>query len=213
MKNSGNVSRSGGPAMRKVRGFTLLELLLASVLLALLMVGVMSVITHVVQPAEAVAQQGAARSKIDSAQAFADLLRDDLQQASVIDEVGARAIAFTGLCGLDPVTSERAQRPVRVRYFIEEVDGTAWVFRSEQALHGEAKRDARRALVCTGVTRFDLIAPQRDALQEGEAGDDAERPSDAVWRLRVWGGGDDDEQPTVDRQVVLSRSVKRSKPR
>ncbi|MFN3166629.1 MAG: prepilin-type N-terminal cleavage/methylation domain-containing protein [Phycisphaeraceae bacterium] len=197
--------------MRKTHGFTLLELLLASVLLAVLMVGVLSVITNVVQPAEAAAQQGEARNKIDSAQAFADLLREDIEHASVIDEVGARSIAFIGHCGFDPVTNERAQRPVRVRYFIEDVDGVPWVFRSEQPLDTEAKRDARRALVGAGVTRFELIAPQRDALQEGEADDDAERPSDAVWRLRVW--GDDEQTPAVDRQVVLSRSVKRSKPR
>jgi len=193
---------------RRARGFTLLELLLASVLLAVLMVGVMSVITNVVQPAEAVAKQQAARDTAEPAALLADLLREELLHARTIDESTVQSIAFTGFGGLDPVTHERVQRPVRVRFFIEDIDGRSWVMRSEQRLDGEEQPGARRSLVCAGVTRFELIAPERETKpSQPDAEEAPNQPSDAVWRLRVW--SDDRATPTVERRLVLSKSLKR----
>jgi hypothetical protein len=182
--------------------------LLASVLLAVLMVGVMSVITNVVQPAEAVAQQDAARDTADPAALLADLLCEELLHARAIDASTAQSIAFTGFGGLDPVTHERVQRPVRVRVFIEDIDGRPWVMRSEQRLDGEEQTGARRSLVCSGVTRFELMAPERETNQpQPDAEEAPNQPSDAVWRLRVW--SDDRATPTVERRLVLSKSLKR----
>ena len=150
----------------KQRAFTLIEMLLASVLATTLMVGVLSILPRL-QPAEAARYSGDDRSSrkptFDGMEECIALLRDDLRHADEFDFAQDGQVTLVGYCGLDRVSRQRTHRPVRVTYLVATVNGRDWLVRRQSALDVLSNDHVQWDLVLSGVTRFEL------APAEGEA--------------------------------------------
>src|SRR5437762_1519029 len=105
--------------MTRRRGFTLIEMLLATVLAALLMGGVLAVAAGLSRDRRRMEAHTAA----EHSPLAADLLRRDLANAVALlnSSVGASAgdIEMLGYSGIDPVTLRPNGRLVRVVYHID----------------------------------------------------------------------------------------------
>ena len=211
--------------MRRHGGFTLLELMLASVLMVMLMVGVLGVVASVVRPTQALARdQGssvdvAGDATIDESVAW--LLQEDLLQAVRIER-GSGGLVLISYGGLDPRTHERTQRPVRVVYQTLLIGDRPWLVRVEEGLDDEAAERVRVDWVAGGVTRIELLPPptkhredprkvlpsNNQVVKVNEITEpDIESLRDELWQLRLW--VNDDEQPTIERAVVLQGGLSR----
>ncbi len=142
------------------RGFTLLELLLATVLSVMLMLGVLAVVTDLSTVPETVAsrEDRSAAPQTQTLDAWVRLLRGDLAHAIHIDAASASRIEMLGSGALDERGRSRTHRPVKVSYFLETLDGQQWLVRRQIAQDSLAVRAIQRDLLCRGVQRFELIA-------------------------------------------------------
>lgn len=147
--------------MSNARAFTLLELLLATALTAVLMVGVLAVVANLGAP-EAAAGHVPDRERNRALEACLDLLREDLAHAVAVDASQANALTLVGYAALDDRARERTHRPVRVRYGLERIDGRAWLVRRQDALDVKTNETVQRDLVCCGFTGFQLIEDRYD---------------------------------------------------
>lgn len=181
-------------------GFTLLELLLATMLSTVLMIGVLAVVSDLgasglgagdalAKSADAGGESGAA---VDQAalEAWVRLLRDDLAHAGYVDVAQENAVTLVGLAALEGPGRRLTHRPVRVEYRVEMVKERAWVVRRQESLDVLTNQSVQRDLACGGVRRFVL---ERGSLDS--KGD--------VWRLKAWAG--DGAAPTWDHRVMLAR--------
>lgn len=198
------------------RGFTLIEMLLATVLTSVLMLGVLAVIISVSAPIKAAGgdepEVVAARNDVE---AIVRAMKADLTQARTLEAEGGE-LRLMSYGGLDTQTCDRTQRPVRIRYLVRTLAGRSWLMREERALDGEVVQAIRTQLVAEGVTRIELQPPAdmpvggvgsrtaRAATESGEQ-DEPELPVDGLWRLRVW--LDAMQGPAVDRPIVMRRSL------
>lgn len=213
--------------MIRARAFTIIELLLATVLSTVLMIGVLAVITRLGAPDSAAAsstgRHGDSPSTVASEviEPLMSLLREDLGLARVMEAAKPNEIALEGYAGLDGQSHERTHRPVRVHYRIEFIDGRPWLVRRQAALDVLTNQNIQRDLVCSGVTRIELttittetgdsdaaakhkvagkrISPAADAAARNAPGE--RHRGGALWRLRVW--IDDGETPAHDRIVAV----------
>ncbi|WP_428388001.1 prepilin-type N-terminal cleavage/methylation domain-containing protein [Mucisphaera sp.] len=97
------------------RGFTLLELLLASTLITLILLAVATILTRfAVDPT-----LPASTDRPAQLEAVFDLLERDLAMADVIRWESDGSLVLEGLVGLDGVTRERRDLPARVRYVLD----------------------------------------------------------------------------------------------
>ena len=186
--------------MRNARAFTLLELLMATVLMSLLMVGVLAVVATLGKAEIASGGQMHASVALpaEAMDAMVNLLREDLSQAGDV-AVQANELTLTGYTALGGAARESTHRPAEVAYKLEDVDGRRWLIRRQAALDVLTNRNVQRDLVCCGVTRFCLTrVAGTDRGQEPAAG--ARRAGSGVWRLQVWTDGR--EEPTGDRVVA-----------
>lgn len=198
-------------------GFTLIELMLATTLTVMLMVGVMSVIASINKPLPALKGEGEALAIGDAGDAVVAVIQADLSQAVRAQATKSGGLELLSYAGIDAQTHGRTQRPVLIRYAVREVDGLAWLIREQQALDRMSTSPFRRELVASGFSRIELLAPpQWVPVSERE---DAERnpthnsasphedspPVEGLWRLRLWSPGA--RQPWVDRQLLLRRDL------
>ena len=193
--------------MRKRSGFTLIEMLLATVLTSVLMVGVLAVITRVSRPISTPIHEASLTSISIGTDAVFRVVTADLTQAREVEFDGSE-IALTGFGGLDPVTKERSQRPVRVRYRVQQVADQSWLVREERLLD-EGSQVVTIELVAPGVSRIALEPPAlqfTDGMADPgrQVDGDFELPMDGRWRLRLWMEG---EQDVIDRPVILQRGL------
>lgn len=203
--------------MCKTRGFTLLELLLASVLMAVLMVGVMSVIANVVRPAASLSESRDSESPDEEAQAWVRVMHDDLRQARTIQTQGGEVVVMNN-GGIDPLTQQRTHRPVIIRYAIKKVGERSCLVRYEQSLDTREVMPERRELVGIGVTRLELVPPAEFLLEPdaspqsvtkknlAEEEKKIEPPIDGLWTLKLW--TDLSDRPTIERGLAIRRSLK-----
>ena len=163
-------------------GFTLLELLLASALTTLLMVGVLGIVAQVGlparQPSDAASPDAAspdaasrdAASRDAALRGFADVLRLDLEHAASIDVTKPNRVELLGYGSLDAETRRRTHRPVRIVYHIARIGDRRWLLREQRRLDVPTNRNVQRDLVAAGVRGFELshvpLTPDRLA---GEA--------------------------------------------
>jgi len=159
------------------RGFTLLELLLASALTVLLMVGILSVIGSLGSSAVADTRgEGGDVSRTDMPD-WMDLLRDDVTHA---DEMapGESSLTIYGHAGLSDADRSTTHRPVKIEYRVEQIAGRRWLVRYETALDEMTNRNVRRDLVAGDVGGFALT--QRVVVVDSPGGDGLSPEAHAV---------------------------------
>jgi hypothetical protein len=183
-------------AMNNPRGFTLVELLLATVLATILMIGVLAVITNL--GARGIVADGGRSleglSESQAEEACVRLLREDLDQAISADATKSNVLRLSGYGALDARGREWTHRPVNVVYAIEEIDGRPWLTRRQEAMDVLVQNNVQRDLVCS-VVRFELAKTppaNKDAPGEGRR----------AWRLRLW--TTDGAEPSFDRFVTIA---------
>jgi prepilin-type N-terminal cleavage/methylation domain-containing protein len=142
------------------RGFTFVELLMATALLALLMVGVLAVVVAVAKPVTATDAKPDAALQV--VQTWGSLLRDDLDQAVGADVTKPDELTMLGYSSLQTSDRRRVHRPVLITYRFEEVDGRKWLVRRQAALDMLNVHNVQRDLVCQWDGRFEL-QPTGDA--------------------------------------------------
>ena len=153
-------------------GFTLLELLLASALTTLLMVGVLGIVAQVGLPARQPSDAASpdAASGDASLRGFADILRLDLEHAASIDVTKPNRVELLGYGSLDAETRRRTHRPVRIVYHIARIGDRRWLLREQRRLDVLTNRNVQRDLIAAGIRGFELshvpLTPDRIA---GEA--------------------------------------------
>lgn len=149
--------------MRRSRGFTMLELLLASVLMMVLMIGVLGVIARLGGTSRA---DGAQRQGSREADSFADaqlidglvrLLEKDLIHASSIEMIGESEISLVGYAAIDMTRHSLIHRPVAVTYHLEEIDGQTWMIRRQAFFDELTNQGVRIDLVGAGIRKFKLL--------------------------------------------------------
>jgi hypothetical protein len=159
-----------------VRAFTLLELLLATALTALLMIGVLAVVADLGAP-EAAAGPVPGREEARAFEACLDLLHEDLTHAVAVNASKANELTLVGYASLDGCGRERTHRPVRVRYTLEQIDGRSWLVRRQDALDVRTSENLQRDLVCCGFRGFQLLQ-DRYAWGLDEEASEGEAPAD-----------------------------------
>lgn len=150
--------------MSRRPGFTLVELLLATTLSTLLLIGVMAVVTGLSSSAGFERSVGATGHATDPAvvDSWLRLLREDFENARRIELLSDTELEVVGYAALDPQSGERTHRPVRVVYAIERVGGRDWVVRRQTALDVLTNKATTGALVCGGLSRFNFIREQQE---------------------------------------------------
>jgi prepilin-type N-terminal cleavage/methylation domain-containing protein len=186
-----------------MKGFTLLEMLLATALMSVLMVGVLAVISTL-EPASGVNGLALAEGSlpVEAFDAWVTLLREDLSHSRDA-RLKENLFELSGYLGLDARNRQRTHHPARVEYRLEKLGGRQWLVRVQTALDEATNENVRRDLVCCGVTRFAITRvsnthsePMDGALSVPRNWQDV----GGVWRLCVW--TDDREQPGYDRLMI-----------
>jgi len=147
--------------MTNARAFTLLELLVATALSTLLIIGLMSVITSVAQTqAQSDPLEVDAGAALDAraVEAWVALLREDLNHASATDVRVPNQLTLMGYAALEGAMRRTTHRPVQVRYRFESIGGRTWMVRRQRAMDVLTSENEQRDLVFAGATRFQLIA-------------------------------------------------------
>jgi hypothetical protein len=159
--------RPGRADVARNNGFTLLELLLATVLSVLLMVGVLAVVADMRMPdgspVLASEPQREAPAGAAAVEAWVDVLRQDLQHATAVQTAGENELVLMTYSALDRISREQTHRPVFVQYRIEELEGRRWLVRRQAALDLLTNQHIQRDLVCCGVDRFSMLERVRSA--------------------------------------------------
>lgn len=139
------------------RGFTIVELLVASALAALLMVGVLRVAASIrLDPVKSSSQD----AWLDR---FVDLLRWDLSHARTISRKGGR-FTLTGYGFLHQADEDQpddadiasAHRPVSIEYFVAAEEDIGWLIRRQTNLDELTNQSISASLVCGNVVGFEL---------------------------------------------------------
>lgn len=144
------------------RGFTLLEMLLATALTAVLVGGVMAVVTSVARPLPGNAASRAGLSQELPIESVLAMVRDDLRNARALQMSDDGVLTMAGNMAINATAREQTHRPAVVTYKIEQIGGRHWLVRSQSRLDTLTNEPTQYDLVCAGVRGFDL-------LRDGEA--------------------------------------------
>jgi hypothetical protein len=200
--------------MTASRGFTLLELLLATVLSVMLMLGVLAVVTDLSTDPATIpsrSQTDAARQR-QTLDAWVRLLRGDLTHAIQVRADTASRVEMLGSGALDERGRSRTHRPVKVSYSLVTLDGQRWLIRRQTAQDSLVAHATQRDLICRGVRRFELVAegaapttlqevqPVAEPVTPGEGS----TPEDPVDRRPV---APEERSPENARQDESSREI------
>jgi prepilin-type N-terminal cleavage/methylation domain-containing protein len=183
--------------MRTRPGFTLLELLLATVLSVVLMMGVLAVLTDLSTDSQTFQASPSSEPAVQGRvlEALAELLRGDLSHAQSIEATEPNEILLRGSGALDNRARSRTHRPVEVRYELREIDGRQWLLRRQRALDVLSNRNVQRDLVCTGIRKFELVAQGGVALSGAQGPAETTRDERGVPVPSGVGGGGSARKP------------------
>ena len=132
------------------RAFTILELLAATALTALLMAAVLHVVGAIGASRAALARHaGAGAWQAD----LLDLVRRDMTNASKVT-FRADGMTLTSHAALDAGTREFQHEPVTVVYGLSVIDGRSWLVRRQSPREGLSHAPAWAELICPDVTGF-----------------------------------------------------------
>lgn len=197
-------------------GFTLLELLLASALTTMLMVGVLGLVSQIGLPAE---ESADAISRDAAVEGFAEMLRADLEHAVAVDATDENHVELLGYAALDDEARSRSHRPVRIVYRFDEIRGRSWLVREQHLLDVLTNRNMQRDLVAAGVSSFaldaDVFRPahngqlERPAAGTGGAGRAAEDSDAATTDAGVTGTATAAETASAGEQAVVGEAAQK----
>ncbi|MHB1156177.1 MAG: prepilin-type N-terminal cleavage/methylation domain-containing protein [Phycisphaerales bacterium] len=166
--------------MKRMDGFTMLELLMALALSAMLMIGVMAVIAQLgagsVRQASADAQPGAALPGAGAMELMARLMGEDIGQAERVDATRPSQLELIGYCGLDDRGRGRLHRPVDVVYRLEQINGRTWLVRRQMLRDVLTNQNIQRDLVCGDVTGFAISPAKKWGVVQPRFGGGSNRP-------------------------------------
>jgi type II secretory pathway component PulJ len=134
-------------------GFTLMELLAANVLAALLMVAVFGVLGSLGRSEAATTAIDQARTASAEREAMVRLIERDLVNAARV-MVGVDRILIQGHGSLERSSLAMNNLPVTVDYQINEAGGRRWLVRGQQSRLADRSRWSE--LVCPDVERIEL---------------------------------------------------------
>src|SRR5258706_3841860 len=154
-------------------GFTLVEMLLATTLAAILMGGVLTATAALARDR----RRMEARTAIDPSTGVMDIIRRDLANgAAIVGAVELNGFELVGFGGIDAKTFAANQRLVRVQYHVVRSGHGAGVLVREQSYLDDAIRPDRWIeVVAAGVIKVGLTAISDDADPVHLGDDVAER--------------------------------------
>ena len=136
-------------------GFTLLELLLAAALSAVLMVGVLGVVAR----SDGLIVSEPQLHQTDAAfERFSSLLAEDLQHASTVNASRTNRLRLTGPAGLNRSDRRRSHGWVEVVYSLETLAGERWIVRRQADLTDLTSDHMQVDLVYRGVANWSVRA-------------------------------------------------------
>ncbi len=139
------------------RGFTLLELLAASALSAILMVVLLQVIGSLARSRLVLEQDGVERTPWQAD--LVENLRWDLLNAEEATAERGRVV-LVGHGSLDRATLAPGHRPVTVVYALERLGGRSWLVRRQSPRGGLTNERGWSELLCPDVTAFSVESVQ-----------------------------------------------------
>jgi len=139
---------------RAKRAFTLIELMAASVLTALLMIVVFHIVGSMARR-QAVLERQERTSGGGWPDGVVELIRSDLQQTRAFAS-SENQWTLTGSCSIDPVALESDPQPVTVTYAVESLGGRSWLVRQQARRGSRATENRWPELVCADVASFEL---------------------------------------------------------
>lgn len=158
------------------RGFTLVEMLVASALAAALMLAVMQIIGAIGRSRQALARsEGEAPWRAE----LLDTLRWDLANASEARFRRNRLI-LVGHAALDGRTLAPKHEPAQVMYDVTTLAGRNWLVRRQSPRPGFARGGRSMELLCPDVTAF-IAEPLQN--RGGRSADDATVPDRIALRV------------------------------
>ncbi|MFA7236021.1 MAG: prepilin-type N-terminal cleavage/methylation domain-containing protein [Phycisphaeraceae bacterium] len=170
--------------MKCSRGFTMLELLMALALSAMLMIGVMAVIAQL--GAKSVRQASANAGQVGAGvlpgagmESMARLMGEDIGQAERVDATRPNQLELTGYCGLDDQGRGRSHRPVDVVYRLEQVNGRTWLVRRQMLRDVLTNENIQRDLVCGDVTGFAISPAKKWGAAKPQSSGESSKPGAA----------------------------------
>ena len=134
--------------------FTLIELLLATALSSVLMLGILAVISNTKaitpQPND---PESTTNRTVDT---LARLISDDLELATYAAMNDDGSLTITSLSSIHPTTNQRTHRPVAITYAIEPIGSRPWLIRRQSALDVLTNQNTHRELVCANIARIEI---------------------------------------------------------
>lgn len=179
--------------MRKA--FTILELLAATALTAVLMTAVLKVVGSLGRSRAALALHA------DVAPWRADLfdtIRRDLSNSAQAN-FRPDGMVLIGHGAIDPATMSTIDQPVTVTYRLADVDGHCWLVRTQAARGGPTDAPAWSELLCPDVAAFTVRPVGGLADATTAAGANANQTVPAVVLVRL----DETSGPPVTETLVL----------
>ncbi len=157
--------------MNTRHGFTLLELLLATALTAVLMMGVLAVIGNMAASAAIVDRDPGSATEIDaeSVEGLVRVVGDDLVHAeNIFRSITGDEITMIGYGSLDARSRDRSHRPASIIYRLETIGDRTWLIRRQSALDVLTNQNVQRDLVYADVVRFEIVPTRlsEDGLAE-----------------------------------------------
>ena len=143
---------------RGFRGFTIMELLIASVLSAILMIGILFATTQLARQVHR--QKGLASPT--QFNTVLELLRKDMSQATAC-RVTENKIHLRGFMLLDPQSQKRIEQPAQVIYRLVQINDVFWLMRHQRALNNLTLDDTDANLLCKNITTMQLLPPPQIA--------------------------------------------------
>ncbi len=182
------------------RAFTLLELMLASALSALLMVGVLAVVADL--GASGGIQQVQLGDDQQPLEACAAVIRDDLVHASKVYESATDELTLFGYGALDAAGRRRTHRPVLVQYRFERIGDRRWLVRRQASLDVLSNQNVQRDLVCAAVAKFEVTP------RDGPAAPGGGTPDRAAPNAAPSNASDEPGDHATERQAPRVTAVK-----
>jgi len=136
-------------------GFTLIELAAATALAAILMMGVLTILTGITRDRQILASTHASSANPDLAMTI-ELVRQDLRCASFLQTDADGTVEIHTMASLDTQTLQPTDRPSLVKYRIADSDGLHLLMREQQLKDDPIEPPSLRTLLALHVRGFEI---------------------------------------------------------